>query len=92
VSFPSFLELAAQQNPKLRTVALVGADAEYPHNALAGARENLKQLGFEIVYDKHLPPTTVDYTPIVRAIKAVNPDIVRGVVSAGFGGYGVGVA
>ena len=72
----AFLELAAQQNPKLRTVALVGADAEYPHNALAGARENLKKLGFEVVYDSTYPPTTVDYTPIVRAIKAVNPDIV----------------
>ena len=54
----AFLELAAQQNPKLRTVALVGADAEYPHNALAGARENLKQLGFEVVYDRTYPPTT----------------------------------
>src|SRR3989454_2779455 len=72
----AFFELAAQQNPKLRTVALVGADAEYPHNALAGARENLKKLGFEVVYDSTYPPTTVDYTPIVRSIKAANPDIV----------------
>src|SRR3989442_1187341 len=72
----AFLELAAQQNPKLRTVALVGADAEYPHTARAGARENLKQLGLEVVYDSTYPPTTVDFTPIVRAIKAVNPDIV----------------
>jgi branched-chain amino acid transport system substrate-binding protein len=28
------------------------------------------------VYDKTYPPSTVDYTPIVRAIKATNPDIV----------------
>src|SRR5262247_4946435 len=33
-----FFELAAAQNPRPTTVALVGADAEYPHNALAGAR------------------------------------------------------
>jgi branched-chain amino acid transport system substrate-binding protein len=72
----AFLDLAAQQNPKLRTVALVGADAEYPHTAMAGARENLKQLGLEVVYDSTYPPTIVDFTPIVRAIKAVNPDIV----------------
>jgi branched-chain amino acid transport system substrate-binding protein len=72
----AFFNLAAQPTPTPRTVALVGADAEYPHRALAGARENLKQAGFEIVYDSTYPPTTVDYTPIVRAIKAVNPDIV----------------
>jgi len=72
----AFFELAATQNPKLRTVALVGADAEYPHSALAGARENLKQAGLEVVYDRTYPPATTDYTPIVRAIKATNPDVV----------------
>jgi branched-chain amino acid transport system substrate-binding protein len=72
----AFFELAAQQNPKPRTVALVGADAEYPHSALAGARETIKQAGFDVVYDSTYPPATVDYTPIVRAIKATNPDVV----------------
>jgi branched-chain amino acid transport system substrate-binding protein len=71
-----FFELAARQNPKPKTVALVGADAEFPQNALAGARENLKRHGFQIVYDKTYPPNTVDYTPIVRAIKATNADVV----------------
>src|SRR5262249_50087294 len=71
-----FFELAARQNPKPKTVALVGADAEFPHNALVGAREHVKRLGFQVVYDKTYPPTTVDYTPIVRAIKATNPDVV----------------
>jgi branched-chain amino acid transport system substrate-binding protein len=72
----AFFNLAAQLNPKPHRVALVGADAEYPHSALAGARENLKQAGFDIVYDSTYPPATVDYTPIVRAIKALNPDVV----------------
>jgi branched-chain amino acid transport system substrate-binding protein len=71
-----FFELAGTQNPKPRTVALVGADAEFPHSALAGARENLKQAGLEVVYDRTYPPTTTDFTPIVRAIKAANPDVV----------------
>ena len=44
--------------------------------ALVGAREHAKRLGFQVVYDKTFPPTTVDHTPIVRAIKALNPDIV----------------
>lgn len=72
----TFFEVAAKQTPKPQTVALVGADAEYPHNALAGARENVKRLGFKVVYDSTYPPTTVDFTPIVRSIKALDPDIV----------------
>src|SRR5262245_47459924 len=71
-----FFELATQQQPRPTTVALVGADAEYPHSALAGARENVKKRDFKVVYDQTYPPTTVDYTPIVRAIKAANPEIV----------------
>ena len=71
-----FFELAARQNPKPQTVAIVGADAEYPQNALVGARELIKKFGFKTVYDKSYPPSTVDYTPIVRAIKATNPDVV----------------
>src|SRR4029079_1891161 len=70
-----FFELAAKQTPKPQTVAIVGADAEYPQNALVGARELIKRFGFKTVYDKTYPPSTVDYTPIVRSIKATNPDI-----------------
>jgi branched-chain amino acid transport system substrate-binding protein len=71
-----FFELATKQNPRPKTVALVGADAEFPHNALVGARDQAKKHSLQIVYDKTYPPNTVDYTPIVRAIKATNPDIV----------------
>ncbi|HXD97098.1 MAG TPA: amino acid ABC transporter substrate-binding protein [Candidatus Acidoferrum sp.] len=71
-----FFELAARQTPKPQSVAIVGADAEYPQNALVGARDLIKKFGFKTVYDKTYPPSTVDYTPIVRAIKATNPDIV----------------
>jgi branched-chain amino acid transport system substrate-binding protein len=70
-----FFELAARQNPRPQTVAIVGADAEYPQNALVGARELIKRFGFKTVHDKTYPPSTVDYTPIVRSIKATNPDI-----------------
>jgi branched-chain amino acid transport system substrate-binding protein len=70
-----FFELAARQTPRPQTVAIVGADAEYPQNALVGARELIKKLGFKTVYDRTYPPSTVDYTPIVRAIKATNPDV-----------------
>jgi branched-chain amino acid transport system substrate-binding protein len=64
------------QNPKPKTVAIVAADQEFSRNASDGARENAKALGLQIVYDKSYPPSTTDYTPIVRAIAATNPDVV----------------
>ena len=40
-----------------------------------GARENAKAAGFKIVYDKAYPPSTTDFTPIVRAVQAAKPDL-----------------
>jgi branched-chain amino acid transport system substrate-binding protein len=71
-----FFEAARQLSPAPRTVALVGADAEFSNNVLRGARETVKEYNLGIVYDRTYPPATVDYTPIVRAIQATNPDIV----------------
>ncbi|MDH5210969.1 MAG: amino acid ABC transporter substrate-binding protein [Betaproteobacteria bacterium] len=71
-----FFELAAAQKPKPQTIAIVAADAEFALNAAAGARKNAQAAGLKIVYDKTYPPPTTDFTPIVRAIQATNPDIV----------------
>jgi branched-chain amino acid transport system substrate-binding protein len=72
----AFFEVAKSLNPAPRTVALIGADAEFANNVLVGARDNAKKLGLQVVYDRSYPPATVDYTPIVRAIQATNPDAV----------------
>jgi branched-chain amino acid transport system substrate-binding protein len=71
-----FLETAMTMDPKPQTIALVAADAEYAQTVIAGARESVKRLGLKVVYDRSYPPTSVDYTPIVRAIQATNPDVV----------------
>jgi branched-chain amino acid transport system substrate-binding protein len=71
-----YFDTAMALNPKPSTVALVGADAEYPALCLAGAREQVKRTGLKVVYDKTYPPNTVDYSPIVRAIQAGNPDLI----------------
>jgi branched-chain amino acid transport system substrate-binding protein len=71
-----FLEMAMTMEPKPQTIALVGADAEYAQTVIAGARETVQRLGLKVVYDRSYPPNTVDYTPIVRAIQAANPDVV----------------
>lgn len=71
-----FFDVAVLQSPKPTTAALVAADAEFARNACEGARENAKKHGFKIVYDRTYPPATTDFTPIVRAIQAANPDVV----------------
>ena len=72
-----FFELAAAAKPRPKTVAIIAADAEFAQNAADGARESIKEIGgFETVLDQKYPPSTTDYTPIMRAVQALNPDIV----------------
>ncbi len=71
-----FFAMADAQSPKPKTVALVGADAEFSRNGLDGARALAKAGGYKIVYDNTYPPATADYSPIIRAIQATNPDMV----------------
>jgi branched-chain amino acid transport system substrate-binding protein len=70
-----FFDVAMAQSPKPKTIAIVAADAEFARNAADGARQNAKTAGLQVVYDKTYPPSTVDYSPIVRAIQATDPDI-----------------
>jgi branched-chain amino acid transport system substrate-binding protein len=70
-----FFELAAAQQPKPQTVAILAADAEFARSAADGAREELKKHGFKVVYDQSYPPPTTDFAPVMRAIQAANPDI-----------------
>jgi branched-chain amino acid transport system substrate-binding protein len=71
-----YFELAAQQTPRPKTVAIVGADAEFARNTTDGARQNAKSLDFDVVYDKSYPPGTTDFGPIIRAVQATAPDMV----------------
>src|SRR5207245_11612871 len=72
----NFFAVAKSLAPEPKTVALVGADAEFSNNVLIGARENAKKYNLKIVYDRSYPPATVDYTPIMRATQATSPDVV----------------
>src|SRR5580692_3682744 len=71
-----FFELAAAQKPRPKTVAIVAADAEFAQNAADGARQMVKELDFDLVVDQKYPPSTTDYSPVMRAVQAANPDIV----------------
>src|SRR5438132_9761018 len=71
-----FFTVAMRGDPRPQTVAIVAADAEYPKNASEGARDIAKSLGLKIVYDKSYPPSTADYSPIIHAVQATNPEVV----------------
>jgi branched-chain amino acid transport system substrate-binding protein len=70
-----FFKVAEVQKPKPQTIAIAMADAEFGRNACEGAHQNAQASGFKIVYEKTYPPSTTDFTPIVRAIQTLNPDL-----------------
>ncbi len=71
-----FFDIAMAQSPKPQTIAIVAGDQEYSRNAAEGARANAEAAGLKVVYDKTYPPTLLDFAPIMRAVKALDPDIV----------------
>ena len=73
-----FFEIVKANKDKLalKTIALAVDDGEATRNTADGARVNLKKAGLQVVYDKTYPPTTTDFSPIIRAIQATNPDVV----------------
>jgi branched-chain amino acid transport system substrate-binding protein len=59
-----------------KTIAVLAADAEFAQNAADGVRGQLKEYGLQSVYDQNYPPSTVDFSSMVRAIRARKPDVV----------------
>ena len=71
-----FFDIAKAMNPRPKTLAIVGADAEASRNAIEGALDNAKEAGLEVIYNRSYPPTTNDFSPIVRAIQATHAEVV----------------
>jgi branched-chain amino acid transport system substrate-binding protein len=59
-----------------RTIAFLAADNEFAQNLASGARELAKQAGLRTVYDQSYPPSTVEFSPLVRGIRAARPEMV----------------
>jgi branched-chain amino acid transport system substrate-binding protein len=70
-----FFALAALQNPKPKTVAILAADAEFSKNPVTGARENAEKYGMRIIYEKRYPLSTGDFTPFIDDAKTSDADI-----------------
>src|SRR5271156_3648952 len=55
-------------------VAVVNVGDDFGIELANAGRPLFKENGFEIVYDKSYPLGTQDYTPVIKAAKAANPD------------------
>jgi branched-chain amino acid transport system substrate-binding protein len=68
--------LRVGQNIGARTIAFIAADQEFAQNLANGAKEIAKKSGLKTVYEQNYPPTTVDFSAMIRAIRAAKPDMV----------------
>jgi branched-chain amino acid transport system substrate-binding protein len=59
-----------------KSIAFLAADQEFAQNLANGARELSKKAGIQSVYDQNYPPTTTDFSSLIRAIRAAKPDMV----------------
>ena len=59
-----------------KTIAVLAADAEFAQNIAGGIRQGVKDAGLQAVYDQNYPPNTVDFSSMMRAIRATKPDVV----------------
>jgi len=59
-----------------KTVAFLVADQEFAQNLAGGAKSIAAGLGLKTVYEQNYPPATVDFSSMIRAIRAAKPDIV----------------
>lgn len=71
-----FLDVAFQLPTPPRTLSILAVDNEFAQKAAESVRHLGRQRGLRIVYDRSYPPTTVDFSPTVRAIAATRPDVV----------------
>ncbi len=70
----SFLDIAQKAGGK--SIALLTADQEFAQNLAKTAREVAAKRNLPIVFDQAYPPNTVEFSSIIRALKATKPDIV----------------
>ena len=68
--------VGAGQKLGAKTIAVLAADNEFAQNLANGARELAKKAGLQFVYDQNYPPTTTDFSSLIRGIRAAKPDMV----------------
>ena len=66
----------AGQKLGAKTIAFLAADQEFAQNLANGARDLAQKAGLKTVYNQNYPPATVDFSAMIRAVRAAKPDLV----------------
>jgi branched-chain amino acid transport system substrate-binding protein len=70
----SFLDIGQKAGGK--SIALLTSDQEFAQNLVKTTREVAAKRNMPVVFDQAYPPNTVEFSSIIRALKAAKPDIV----------------
>ncbi len=70
-----FFSVAAKQDPKPETVAILSADAAFSKSPVQGAKENCSKNGMRVVFEETYPLSTNDFSPFIRKVQQSGADI-----------------
>ncbi|MBX3501515.1 MAG: amino acid ABC transporter substrate-binding protein [Alphaproteobacteria bacterium] len=70
----AFVELGMKSGAE--SIALIGADQEFAQNLLKIAKAIAEEKKLKVVYEQSYPPATVEFSAMVRAIRAARPGMV----------------
>jgi branched-chain amino acid transport system substrate-binding protein len=70
-----FFSVAAKQDPKPETVAILSADAAFSKSPVRGAKENCTKNGMRVVFEETYPLSTNDFSPFIRKVQQTGADI-----------------
>jgi branched-chain amino acid transport system substrate-binding protein len=69
-----FIDLGMKAGGK--SIALLAADQEFAQNLIKIAKTLAVEQGLKVVYEQNYPPATVEFSAMVRALRAAKPEIV----------------
>ena len=70
----SFIEIGEKAGAK--SIALLAADQEFAQNLVRLAKQVANEKKIEIKFEQNYPPNTVEFSAIIRSLRAARPDMV----------------
>ncbi len=70
----NIIKMASESSPRAQRVALIHENALFPKVGIEAAERQAKAAGLEVVYKEAYPTGTKDFSAMLSALKARNPD------------------
>ena len=70
----SFIDIGTKAGAK--SIAILAADQEFAQNVAKTTKDVANKRSIPIVYEQNYPPSTVEFSAMIRALKAAKPDMV----------------